>query len=74
MSYARVLEAGTYIWSDGENLHFDLDEIPEDKINIFLARLNDLRLDELNDRIIKGRKLIEQNKVVEVINDEDENL
>ena len=74
MSYARVLEAGTYIWSDGENLHFDLDEIPEDKINIFLARLNDLRLDELNDRIIKGRKLIEQNKVAEVINDEDENL
>ena len=39
MSYARVLETGVYIWSDGENLHFDLDEIPEDKINIFLARL-----------------------------------
>ena len=74
MSYARVLEAGTYIWSDGENLHFDLDEIPEYKINIFLARLNDLRLDELNDRIIKGRKLIEQSKVVEVINDEDKDL
>lgn len=74
MSYARVLEAGTYIWSDGENLHFDLDEIPEYKINIFLARLNDLRPDELNDRIIKGRKLIEQNKVVEVINDEDKDL
>lgn len=74
MSYARVLETGVYIWSDGENLHFDLDEIPEDKINIFLARLNDLKPDELNDRIIKGRKLIEQNKVVEVINDEDENL
>ena len=74
MSYARVLEAGTYIWPDGENLHFDLDEIPEYKINIFLARLNDLRPDELNDRIIKGRKLIEQSKVVEVINDEDKDL
>ena len=71
MSYARVLETGTYIWSDGENLHFGLDKIPEDKINIFLARLNDLRPDELNDRIIKGRNLIEQNKVVEVNYDED---
>lgn len=70
MSYARVLETGVYIWSDGENLHFDLDEIPEDKINIFLARLNDLKPDELNDRIIKGRKLIEQNKIVEVNDDE----
>ena len=74
MSYARVLETGTYIWSDGENLHFDLDKIPEGKINIFLARLKDLRPDELNDRIIKGRKLIEQNKVVEVVDSEKENL
>lgn len=70
MSYARTLETGTYIWSDGKNLHFDSDEISEDKINIFLAKLNDLRPDELNSRIDKGRKLIEQNKVVEVNDNE----
>lgn len=63
MSYARVLETGTYIYSDGEYMHFDLDKIPEDKINIFLARLNDLMPDEMNERIIRGRDLINKNKI-----------
>jgi len=66
MSYARVLETGTYIWSDGDNIHFDNVKVPDNTINIFLARLNDLRPNELKDRINKGRKLIEQNKIVEV--------
>ena len=68
MSYARVLDTGTYIWSDGENIHFDLDSIPEDKLNIFLAKLSK---EELNDRIKKGKSLIEQFKVVEVNDNED---
>ena len=63
MSYARILETGVYIYSDGENLHFDLDEIPEWKINIFLARINDYRPDELQERINKGRQLIEENNM-----------
>lgn len=63
MSYARVLETGTYIYSDGEYMYFDLDKIPEDKINIFLARLNDLMPDEMNERIIRGRELINKNKI-----------
>lgn len=63
MSYARVLETGTYIYSDGEYMYFDLDKIPEDKINIFLARLNDLMPDEMSERIIRGRELINKNKI-----------
>ena len=63
MSYARVLETGTYIYSDGEYMHFDLDKISEDKINIFLAKLNDLMPDEMNERIIRGRELINKNKI-----------
>ena len=66
MSYARVLETGVYIWSDGEYMHFDLNKIPEDALNIFLARINDNRPDELRERIIKGRKLIELNKMEDI--------
>ena len=66
MSYARVLETGVYIWSDGEYMHFDLNKIPEDTLNIFLARINDNRPDELRERIIKGRKLIELNKMKDI--------
>lgn len=64
MSYARPLETGTYIWSDGEYMHFGaFDKVSEDDINIFLAKINDTRKDELEERIKKGRKLIEQNKL-----------
>lgn len=70
MSYARILETGAYIWADEDNLHFNNIEVPNDTVNIFLARLNDLRPEELKDRIDKGRKLIEQNKIVEVNDDE----
>lgn len=63
MSYVRVNEAGTYIWTDGENVHFDLDEVPEDKINIFIAKLFDDRPVELQDRINKGRKLVKDFEV-----------
>lgn len=66
MSYARILETGSYIWSDGEYMHFDDIEVPEDTLNIFLARINDLRPEELEERIIKGRKLIELNKMEDI--------
>lgn len=65
MSYARIVETGAYIWSDGKYIHFNDISIPEDTINIFLARLNDLRPEEFKNRIEEGRKLIEQNKFVE---------
>lgn len=60
MSYARPLETGIYIWSDGENINFNLTKVPEKYINIFLARLYDNKKDEFLDRIEQGRKLIEQ--------------
>ena len=59
MSYARRLDSGAYIWSDGDYLFFDDVKLSEDKINIFLAKLSDNRPDELNDRIKRGRKLID---------------
>lgn len=43
MSYVRSKEAGTYIWSDGEYMHFNDVEVPEKDINIFLARIYDCR-------------------------------
>ena len=44
--------------------------VPNETINIFLARINDFMPGELKDRIIKGRKAIELNKMN--IGDEDE--
>ena len=66
MSYARILETGAYIWSDGEYMHFDNVEVPEETLNIFLARINDLRPEELEERIIKGRELIKLNKMEDI--------
>lgn len=63
MSYARLLETGTYIWTDGNNLNFNLVKVPEEDINIFLAKLYDTRQQEFFDRIKQGRKLIEQFKL-----------
>lgn len=69
MSYARPLETGTYIWSDGNTMNFNLIKVPETDINIFLAKLYDTRQDEFLDRLEQGRKLIEQFKI-EVSNDD----
>lgn len=74
MSYARVLEAGTYIWSDSEYLHFDDIEIPEDKINIFLAKLYDTRKDEFDTRLQQGRELIEHHKLEVSGNEKNSNI
>ena len=60
MSYTRSSESGMYIWSDGNNMHFDDVVVPEDKINVFLAKLNDTRLEELGDRINRGRILLDK--------------
>ena len=59
MSYTRCSESGMYIWSDGDYIFFDDVKLSEDKINVFLAKLFDTRPDELNDRIRKGRELID---------------
>lgn len=63
MSYSRVSEAGTYIWSDEEYMHFNMIEVPENDINIFLARLYDYNREEMYERIELGRKLIEKFKI-----------
>lgn len=71
MSYARPLETGVYIYSDGENLHFNLDSIPEDNINIFLYKLYKKRPKEFKQRIKLGKALIKQyKKEMEEINNE----
>jgi hypothetical protein len=46
MSYARPMETGTYIYSDGEYMHFKLDTVSEDDINIFLYSLYSKRRKE----------------------------
>ena len=62
MSYTRVLDSGRYIYSDGTYLHFDNVEVPNDDIDIFLAKLYDLRKEEFHNRVQHGRDLIEQFK------------
>ena len=66
MSYARVLETGTYIWPDGENVIFNTIPISNDDIDIFLARLYDLRKSEFKQRVKRGRELIKQNRMDEL--------
>lgn len=66
MSYARVLETGTYIWPDGKNVVFNTTPISNNDIDIFLARLYDLRKSEFKQRVKRGRELIKQNKVDEL--------
>lgn len=63
MSYARMLETGTYIWPDGENVNFKTTPISNSDINIFLARLYDTRRNEFKERALEGRRLIEQNRM-----------
>lgn len=62
MSYVRSKEAGTYIWSDGEYMHFNEIEVSERDINIFLAKIHDCRKKELKERIKLGRNLIKKFK------------
>lgn len=66
MSYARILETGTYIWPDGENVIFNTTPISNDDIDIFLARLYDLRKSEFKQRVKRGRELIKQNRMDEL--------
>lgn len=62
MSYARNTETGTYIWSDGDYIHFNDIEVQERDINIFLAKIHDCRKKELKERIKLGRKEIKEFK------------
>ena len=64
MSYTRPLETGTYIYSDGEYMNFNLTQVPEDDIDIFLYKIYTTRRKEFNQRLKHGKKLIEQNKIL----------
>lgn len=63
MSYARPLETGTYIYSDGEYMHFNLEMVPETDIDIFLYKLYTTRRKEFKQRVKNGKALIKQNKI-----------
>lgn len=61
MSYARPLETGHYIWSDGEELDFDGTKVPEEAVNVFLYKLYKYRDEEFNERLKLGRQAIDKN-------------
>ena len=63
MSYARMLETGSYIWSDGTYLNFFDTRVSEDDINIFLYKLYTTRPEEFKERINKGKLLIEEHQL-----------
>lgn len=63
MSYGRILETGHYIWPDENGIHFDDEYIPNETINVFLAKLYDYRRKEFKDRIKQGRRSIKLNKM-----------
>lgn len=63
MSYARPLETGTYIYSDGEYIHFNLDTVSENDIDIFLYQLYSKRRKEFRQRLKHGKTLIKENKI-----------
>ena len=63
MSYGRILETGHYIWPDKNGIHFDDEYIPNETINVFLAKLYDYRRKEFKDRIKQGRRSIKLNKM-----------
>ena len=64
MSYTRPLETGTYIYSDGEYMNFNLIQVPEDDIDIFLYKIYTTRRKEFNQRLKHGKDLIKQNKIL----------
>lgn len=63
MSYGRILETGHYIWPDENGIHFDNEYIPNETINVFLAKIYDYRRKEFKDRIKQGRRSIKLNKM-----------
>ena len=63
MSYGRILETGHYIWPDEEGIHFHNTFIPNETINVFLAKLYDNRKQELEERITIGRQTIKNIKM-----------
>lgn len=62
MAYARVTETGAYIYSDGEKLHLNNLEVPEEYINIFLYDLYINRRNELEERVSNGFLSIQEHK------------
>ena len=62
MAYARPLETGTYIYSDGQTLHINDIDIPEKDINIFLYDLYVNRKEELEERVSNGFISIQEHK------------
>lgn len=62
MSYARIEQTGTYIWSDGENVNFGIQSISNNDIDIFLYKLYKTRHKEFKQRVKNGKNLIKQHK------------
>ena len=63
MSYGRITETGHYIWPDDEGVHFDDNYVPDETLNIFLARLVENRPKEFKDRVKQGKLAIKKNKM-----------
>lgn len=51
------------IYTDENGIHFDDEYIPNETINVFLAKLYDYRRKEFKDRIKQGRRSIKLNKM-----------
>lgn len=45
-------------------MNFNLTQVPEDDIDIFLYKIYTTRRKEFNQRLKHGKKLIEQNKIL----------
>lgn len=62
MSYARPLETGHYIWSDGETMDFDSIKVDEESVNVFLYKLYKTRNKEFKERLKLGKQAIDNYK------------
>ena len=58
MSYARYGSTGHYIWCDGDSVHFDIAQVSDEEIDIFLYKICLTRPDEFKERVLHGRELV----------------
>ena len=58
MSYARYGSTGHYIWCDGDSVHFDITQVSDKEIDIFLYKIFLTRQVEFKERILHGRELV----------------
>lgn len=62
MSYCRSLETGHYIWPAENGVCFDGICIPDETIDIFLAKLYYNHSNEFKERLANGKNIIENAK------------